>query len=182
MCRSPRAPTGRTGWPRRRSGSCGTPRSPRSSPAIYEPGDQGKGPPESLYGSLKMWAHLQREGIPVPTRWNGSGPRLARGGAYPACARTTERDPAHNVRPIWCGGGSGCDAEALHVADFTYVPLDGGGFGYTAFVIDAYAGLIAGWECSLTKNTAMIERAMPRRRSLASAGRSPAVRRHDPSQ
>jgi transposase InsO family protein len=39
----------------------------------------------------------------------------------------------------------------LHVADFTYVPLAPGGFGYTAFVIDAYAGLIAGWECSLSK-------------------------------
>jgi transposase InsO family protein len=48
----------------------------------------------------------------------------------------------------------------LHVADFTYVPLDGGGFGYTAFVIDAYAGLIPGWECSLTKNTAFVERAI----------------------
>ncbi|EUA75401.1 integrase core domain protein [Mycobacterium xenopi 4042] len=40
------------------------------------------------------------------------------------------------------------------------MPLDGGGFGYTAFVIDAYAGLIAGWECSLTKNTAFVERAI----------------------
>ena len=46
----------------------------------------------------------------------------------------------------------------LHVADFTYVPLDGGGFGYTAFVIDAFAGLIAGWECSLSKETAFVER------------------------
>lgn len=48
----------------------------------------------------------------------------------------------------------------LDVADFTYVPLDGGGFGYTAFVIDAFAGLIVGWECSLTKNTAFVERAI----------------------
>jgi transposase InsO family protein len=48
----------------------------------------------------------------------------------------------------------------LHVADFTYVPLDGGGFGYTAFVIDAFAGLIAGWECSLSKQTAFVERAI----------------------
>ena len=31
----------------------------------YEPGSDGKRPPECLYGSLKMWAHLQREGIPV---------------------------------------------------------------------------------------------------------------------
>ena len=48
----------------------------------------------------------------------------------------------------------------LHVADFTYVPLDGGGFGYTAFVIDAFAGLIPGWECSLTKDTGFVERAL----------------------
>lgn len=31
------------------------------------------------------------------------------------------------------------------------MPLAGGGFGYTAFVIDAYAGLIPGWECSTSK-------------------------------
>jgi putative transposase len=36
----------------------------------------------------------------------------------------------------------------------------GGGFGYTAFVIDAFAGLIAGWECSLSKQTAFVERAI----------------------
>ena len=29
----------------------------------YEPGDDGRRKPESLYGSLKMWAHLRREGI-----------------------------------------------------------------------------------------------------------------------
>ena len=46
------------------------------------------------------------------------------------------------------------------MADFTYVPLDGGGFGYTALVVDAFAGLIAGWECSLSKETAFVERAI----------------------
>ena len=35
-----------------------------------------------------------------------------------------------------------------------------GGFGYTAFVIDAYAGLIPGWECSLRKDTGFVERAL----------------------
>jgi transposase InsO family protein len=34
------------------------------------------------------------------------------------------------------------------------------GFGYTAFVIDAFAGLIVAWECSLTKETAFVERAI----------------------
>ena len=47
----------------------------------------------------------------------------------------------------------------LHVAGFTYVPMTCG-FGYTAFVIDAYAGLIPGWECSLSKETAFVERAI----------------------
>ena len=34
------------------------------------------------------------------------------------------------------------------------------GFGYTAFVVDAYAGLIPGWECSLRKDTGFVERAL----------------------
>ena len=47
----------------------------------------------------------------------------------------------------------------LVVADFTYAPMTCG-FGYTAFVVDAYAGLIAGWECSLRKDRAFVERAL----------------------
>ena len=40
---------------------------------IYEPNEKGKRPPESLYGSLKMWAHLQRQGVRSPgARWSGS--------------------------------------------------------------------------------------------------------------
>jgi putative transposase len=75
--------------------------------------------------------------------------------------RTTIPDPAQTrapdlVRRNFTAGRPG----QLHVADFTYVPLDGGGFGYTAFVIDAFAGLIAGWECSLSKETAFVERAI----------------------
>ena len=34
------------------------------------------------------------------------------------------------------------------------------GFGYTAFVVDAYAGAILGWECSLVKDTGFVERAL----------------------
>jgi hypothetical protein len=36
--------------------------------------------------------------------------------------------------------------DVLWVADFTYVPMTDGRFGYTAFVIDAFAGLIPGWD------------------------------------
>ena len=31
----------------------------------YEPDENGRRRPESLYGSLKMWAHLHRDGIEV---------------------------------------------------------------------------------------------------------------------
>jgi len=37
---------------------------------LYEPDEHGRRKPESLYGSLKMWAHLQRQGITV-ARWVG---------------------------------------------------------------------------------------------------------------
>jgi putative transposase len=63
---------------------------------IYEPGIDGRRPPESLYGSLKMWAHLQRQGIPVARctverimrahGWRG----VSRARRTP---RTTEPDP-----------------------------------------------------------------------------------------
>ena len=49
---------------------------------------------------------------------------------------------------------------ALWVADFTYVPMTEGRFGYTAFVIDAFAGLIPGWQCSMSKRTEFVESAI----------------------
>src|SRR5260370_18996482 len=74
--------------------------------------------------------------------------------------RTTVPDPGHAraadlVNRDFRAGRPG----QLLVADFTYVPLAGGGFGYVAFVIDAFAGPIAGWECSPSKPTAFMQRA-----------------------
>ena len=130
---------------------------------IYEPGIDGRRPPESLYGSLKMWAHLQRQGIPVARctverimrahGWRG----VSRARRTP---RTTEPDPTAArapdlVRRRWRVAA----LNRLVVADFTYVPM-AAGFGYTAFVIDAYAGVITGWECSLRKDTEFVERAL----------------------
>jgi transposase InsO family protein len=130
---------------------------------VYEPDEHGKRPPESLYGSLKMWAHLQRQGITVARctverimRVNGW-----RGAMRARRVRTTVADPAATRAPdLVRRRFRVARPDQLHVADFTYVPMAGGGFGYTAFVIDAYAGLIPGWECSLTKNTAFVERAI----------------------
>jgi putative transposase len=53
------------------------------------------------------------------------------------------------------------------VAEFTYVPMTSG-FGYTAFVIDAFAGFIVGWECSLSKHTAFVESAIHQAAALRS--------------
>ena len=88
----------------------------------YEPDEQGRKRPESLYGSVKMWAHLNREGIAVAKctverlmrthGWQGVR-RLKR-------VRTTVSDPAadpsagtgrrnrdpfstHNCRPTSAG-------------------------------------------------------------------------------
>lgn len=48
----------------------------------------------------------------------------------------------------------------MWVADLTYVPIGGGRFGYTTFVIDAFAGLIPGWECSTTKHQRLVPAAI----------------------
>ena len=130
---------------------------------IYEPNEKGKRPPESLYVSLKMWAHLQRQGIPVARctverimrvhGWRG----VSRARRTP---RTTEPDPTAARAPDLVGRRWRVAApNRLLVADFTYVPM-AAGFGYTAFVIDAYAGMITGWECSLRKDTGFVERAL----------------------
>jgi putative transposase len=130
---------------------------------IYEPDDRGRRAPESLYGSLKTWSHLRRQGIPVARctverLMQASG---WRGVTRARIARTTISDPASARAPdLVKRNFTAARPGQLHVADFTYVPMDGGGFGYTALVIDAYAGLIAGWDCSLSKQTAFVQRAV----------------------
>jgi putative transposase len=75
--------------------------------------------------------------------------------------RTTVPDPAHTRAPDLVKRNFKASRPGqLHVADFTYVPMDGGGFGYAAVFVDALAGLIAGWECSLSKQTAFVEKAI----------------------
>jgi putative transposase len=129
----------------------------------YEPDEQGRRLPECLYGATKMWAYLNREGIEVARctverlmRANGW-----RGATRARKVRTTVADPAATRAPDLVNRQFHAAAPGLlHVADFTYVPLAGGGFGYTAFVIDAYAGLIPGWECSTSKHTGFVEAAI----------------------
>ena len=75
---------------------------------VNEPDTEGRRPPASLYGCLKTWPHLRRQGISV--------------------ARCTVE------RIVRTNGWRGATRARRKVCD-------------TAFVIDAYAGLIAGWEC-----------------------------------
>jgi len=75
--------------------------------------------------------------------------------------RTTVPDPAASRAPDLVRRQFKASRPGqLHVADFTYVPLAGGRFAYTAFVLDAFAGLIPGWECSLSKQAALVESAI----------------------
>ena len=74
--------------------------------------------------------------------------------------RTTVADPAAERAPDLvkrCFTAARFDQ--LWVAEVTYVPMTSG-FGYTAFTIDAFAGRIVGWECSLSKETAFVESAI----------------------
>src|SRR5208282_2112958 len=64
---------------------------------IYEPDENGRRPPECLYGSVKMWEQLNREGIPVA---RCTVERLMRahgwrGMTRARAVRTTVADPAH---------------------------------------------------------------------------------------
>jgi putative transposase len=129
----------------------------------YEPDDHGRRPPESLYGSLKMWAHLNRDGIPVA---RCTVERLMRANGWQGVrrtkkVRTTMPDPAAERAPDLVDRQFRVEApNRLLVADFTYVRLVTGLFVYTAFVIDAFAGLIVGWQCSASKQTAFVESAI----------------------
>lgn len=132
----------------------------------YEPDGEGLRRPESLYGSVKMWAHLNRQGIEVAkctverlmglNGWAGVTRRVPP-------PTTTIRDPEalEQRRPpdLVDRQFRVAAPNVLWVADFTYVMRIGGLWCYTAFTIDAFADAIVGWEVSATANTAMVEAA-----------------------
>lgn len=129
----------------------------------YEPDALGRRAPESLYGAEKMWAHLQREGVPAA---KCTVERLMRHHGWKGVTRsknvrTTVADPAADRAPDLVDREFRVPApNRLLVADFTYVRLGTGVFAYTAFVIDAYAGRILGWECCSSKHTRFVESAI----------------------
>ena len=130
--------------------------------SYYEPDAEGRRPAESLYGSLKMWAHLQRQGVQVA---RCTVERLMRRHGWRGVTRrrrprTTVSDPTAERAPDLVHRRFHSDRpDALWVADFTYVPVLSG-FVYTAFVIDAFAGMICGWQVSGTKHTRFVKQAV----------------------
>ncbi len=118
-----------------------------------------------------MWAHLQREGIPVA---KSTVARLMRRSGWQGVrrqkkVRTTVADPAAERAPDLVERQFTVPApNQLLVADFTYVKLVTGAFAYVAFVIDAFAGAIIGWEASTSKETRFVESAIRQAAALRS--------------
>ena len=116
-----------------------------------------------------MWAHLNRTGIQVA---RCTVERLMKANGWHGATRakkvhTTIPDPAATRAPDLVNRQFAVEApNRLLVADLTYVRLASGTFAYTAFVIDAFAGLIVGWECSTSKHTAFVERAIAQAAAL----------------
>jgi putative transposase len=90
-----------------------------------------------------MWAQLRRQGVEVARctvewliRANGWC-----GATRAKKVRTTVFDPAATRAPDLINRQFAVEApNTLLVADFAYVRLAGGGFVYTTFVIDVFAG------------------------------------------
>ena len=83
--------------------------------------------------------------------------------------RTTIADPTVVRPPDLVDRQFGVPApNRLLVADFTYVKLVTGVFVYVAFVIDAHAGAIVGWEASASKQTRFVESALRQAAALRS--------------
>lgn len=126
----------------------------------YEPDEHGHKPPESLYGSRKMWAHLQRDGIEVA---RCTVERLMQINGWQGVTRhkkirTTVPDPdAARPEDLVDRQFHRSAPDLLWVADFTYVIRLEGRWCYTAFTIDAFAGTIVGWQTASHATRNMVQ-------------------------
>ena len=105
----------------------------------------------SVYGADKIWAQLNREGIPVARctverlmRTLGlSGAR--RGKAYKVTTRSDGRQ--HRPDDLVDRNFSAIAPNRLWVADLTYVKTHVG-WVYAAFIIDVFSRMVVGWQLS----------------------------------
>ena len=153
---------------------------------IYDPqpaptGEPARKVPESLYGSRKMWAYLNRQGITVArcTVERLMASHSWRGVTRARRVRTTVADPGHvRAADLLNRDFTAVAPNITAVSDFTYVSLTSGVFCYTAFVIDAFAGVITGWNCSGEQGRRVGLRRSTRRRGIPAPARPPDARRH----
>ena len=106
-----------------------------------------------------MWDQLNREGIAaarctVERLMRKLGLRGVRRGGYKV--RTTRSDPSQDRPEDLVNRDFAPDApDRLWVVDFTFVST-WAGTAYTAFVIDAFARLIAGWRTAASHSTDLV--------------------------
>src|SRR6266498_1286765 len=111
------------------------------------------------YGAWKVWDQLNREGIAaarctVERLMRKLGLRGVRRGGYKV--RTTRSDPSQDRPADLVNRDFAPDApDRLWVVDFTFVST-WAGTAYTAFVIDAFARLIAGWRTAASHGTDLV--------------------------
>jgi putative transposase len=112
------------------------------------------------YGAWKVWDQLNREGIAVARctverLMRKLGLRGVRRGGWKK-PRTTVPDPSQQRPGDLVNRDFAPDApDRLWVVDFTFVAT-GAGTAYTAFVIDAFARLIAGWRTAVNHSTDLV--------------------------
>ena len=129
---------------------------------FYEPDPAGRRPPESLYGSVKMWEHLNRQGITVA---RCTVERLMQVNGWAGVVRgsrpwTTISDPdaAQRRAPDLVERQFAVHApNVLWGADFTYVTRFAGRWCYTAFTTDAFADTIVGWQVAMKADAEFVE-------------------------
>ena len=111
------------------------------------------------YGAWKVWDQLNREGIAaarctVERLMRKLGLRGVRRGGYKV--RTTRSDPSQDRPEDLVNRDFAPPApDRLWVADFTFVST-WAGTAYTAFVIDAFSRLIAGWRTAASHGTDLV--------------------------
>ena len=112
------------------------------------------------YGAWKVWDQLNREGIAaarctVERLMRKLGLRGVRRGGWKK-PRTTVADPSQQRPADLVNRDFAPPApDRLQVVDFTFVGTRAG-TAYTAFVIDAFARLIAGWRTAARHNTGLV--------------------------
>ena len=112
------------------------------------------------YGAWKVWGQLNREGIAAARCTAGRlmrtlGLRGVRRGGYKK-VRTTHSDPSQQRPADLVNRDFAPDApDRLQVVDFTFAGTRAG-TAYTAFVIDAFARLIAGWRTAASHSTDLV--------------------------